>query len=153
MNMGQQEQLSCQNFMHLRELTLQGPLQGKESYSVGKYFNQAHEDIIQAFTDLGSSEEISEDICIAIEKFVCRLYHPKSKINEIGELRWLLFRQKQREAEKLPPTGASLIQTIQRAYFQALIWFQHNHAHQVLPPVTNYGWENDDHGGIRPIMY
>ena len=37
MNLGQEEQLPCQDFMHLRELTLQGPLQGKESYSVGKY--------------------------------------------------------------------------------------------------------------------
>ena len=38
------------------------------------------------------------------------------------------------------------------AHFQALFWFQDNQAHQVLPPVTNYGWENDDHGGIRPIL-
>ena len=37
MDLGQQEQLPCQDFMHLRELTLQGPLQGKESYSVRKY--------------------------------------------------------------------------------------------------------------------
>ena len=54
--------------------------------------------------------------------------------------------------EKLPPTRASLVPTIQRAHFQALIWFQDNQAHHFLPPVTNYGWENDDHGGIRPIM-
>ena len=37
MNLGQQKQLPYQDFMHLWELTLQGPLQGKESYSVGKY--------------------------------------------------------------------------------------------------------------------
>ena len=35
--LSQQEQMPCQDFMHLRELTLQGLLQGKESYSVGKY--------------------------------------------------------------------------------------------------------------------
>ena len=37
MNLGQQKQLPCQDFMNLWELTLQGPLQGKESYTVGKY--------------------------------------------------------------------------------------------------------------------
>ena len=129
-----------------------GSFAGKGKLQYWKIFNQVDEDIIQVFTDLGSSEEVSENICIAIEKFVCRLYHPKSKITEIGELRWLLFRQKQWQAEKLPPTRASLIPTIQRAHFQALIWFQDNQAHQVLPPVTNYDWENDDHGGICPVM-
>ena len=129
-----------------------GSFAGKGKLQCWKIFNQADQDVIQVFTDLGSSKEISENICIAIEKFVCRLYHPKSKITDIGELRWLLFRQKQWQAEKLPPTRASLVPTIQRAHFQALIWFQDNQAHQVLPHVTNYGWENDDHGGIRPIM-
>ena len=98
-----------------------GSFAGKGKLQCCKIFNQADEDIIQAFTDLGSSEEISENICIAIEKFVCRLYRPKSKITEIGELRWLLVRQKQWQAEKIPPTRASLIPTIQRAHFQALI--------------------------------
>ena len=55
-------------FHAFTELTLQDLW--RESYSVGKKFNQVDEDVIQAFTDLGSSEEISENICIAIEKFV-----------------------------------------------------------------------------------
>ena len=129
-----------------------GSFAGKGKLQCWKTFNQADEDVIQAFTDLGLSKGISENICIVIEKFVCRLCHLKSKITDIGELRWLLFRQKQWQAEKLPPTRASLVPTIQRAHFQALIWFQDNQAHQVLPPVMDYGWENDDHRGIRPIM-
>ena len=112
-----------------------GSFTGKGKLQCWKIFNQADEDVIQAFTDLGSSEEISENICIAIEKFVCRLYHSKSKITEIGELQWLMFRQKQWQAQKLAPTRASLIPTIQRAHFQALTWFQDNQAQQVLSPV------------------
>ena len=76
-----------------------GSFAGKGKLQCWKIFNQADEDIVQAFTDLSSSEEISENICIAIEKFVYRLYHPKSKITEIRELRYLLFRQKQWQAE------------------------------------------------------
>ena len=37
MDLGQQKQLPCQDFMHLWELILQGPLHEKESYSVGEY--------------------------------------------------------------------------------------------------------------------
>ena len=46
-----------------------GSFAGKGKLQCWKMFNQADEDVIQAFTDLGSSKEIPEDICIAIEKF------------------------------------------------------------------------------------
>ena len=91
-------------FHALTGADITGSFAGKGKLQCWKIFNQADEDVIQAFTDLGSSKEISENICIAIEKYVCRLYHPKSKITDIGKLRWLLFRQKQWQAEKLPPT-------------------------------------------------
>ena len=63
-----------------------GSFAGKGKLQCWKIFNQPDEDVIQAFTDIGSSKEISENTCIAIEKFVCRLYRPKSKITDIGEL-------------------------------------------------------------------
>ena len=46
-----------------------GSFAGKRKLQCWKIFNQADEDVIQVFTDLSSSEKISENICIAIKKF------------------------------------------------------------------------------------
>ena len=43
-----------------------GSFAGKGKLQCWKIFNQPDEDVIQAFTDIGSSKEISENTCIAI---------------------------------------------------------------------------------------
>ena len=58
----------------------------------------------------------------AAEQFVCSLYLPNTKMSEVGELRWLFFKQKQALSEKLPPTKAALQQAVLRAHYQAMIW-------------------------------
>ena len=58
----------------------------------------------------------------ALAEFVCKLYKPRTKVTEVGTLRWEIFKHSQGEAEKLPPTADALKHHILRAHYQAMIW-------------------------------
>ena len=64
-----------------------------------KTFLEADEECITALADLGSTILPSAGIFHAIEKLVCQLYLPKTKISSLKDLRWLLFRRKQAESK------------------------------------------------------
>ena len=44
----------------------------------------------------------------AIEKLVRQVYVPGTIIDKVKDLKWILFRKKQAQFEKLPPTQAPL---------------------------------------------
>ena len=71
---------------------------------------------------------------------VCQLYLPTADITTVKELRWFLFRKKQAESDKLPPTQAALHQAILRAHFQLMVWNKDTEPNPVLPSPSNYGW-------------
>ena len=43
-----------------------------------------------------------------LERFVCRVYSATSNVDTLPELRWELFRHKNLEGEKFPPTRGTL---------------------------------------------
>ena len=61
------------------------------------------------------------------------------------------FRQKQAEAERLPPTKAALIQAIKRAHFQRNVWYNDTVANPNTPSPSEYGWR-EEAGGFSPVM-
>ena len=77
----------------------------------------------------------------AIQKLVCQLYLPKTTITEVKELRWGLFRKKQAQSERLPPTQAALHETNLRAHYQLMVWNNDRVPNPQLPLPQNYGWE------------
>lgn len=87
-----------------------------------KAFLEADEECVTAIVDLDSTIlPTAGGMFYAIEKLVYQLYLPKTKISSLKDLRWLLFRRKQAELERLPPTRAALREAVKRAHYQAMI--------------------------------
>jgi len=108
-----------------------------------KAFLEADEECVTALADLGSTILPTAGMFYAIEKLVCQLSLPKTKISSLKELRWLLFRKKQAKSEQLPPTQAALREAIKRAHYQAMIWANDKVPNPDLPSPENYGWKKD----------
>ena len=60
------------------------------------------------------------------------------------------FGREQAEAERLPPTKATLIHAIKRAHFQLMIWYNASVAISNIPSPSEYGWRGEA-GGISPV--
>lgn len=71
-----------------------------------KAFLEADEDSITALADLGTTMQPTSSAIAAIEKLVYQLYQPKTHISRVKDLRWLLFRKKQAQSERLHQTQA-----------------------------------------------
>ena len=79
----------------------------------------------------------------SLEKLVCHVYSPKAEFDDIGKLRWQLFKQSQAEAEKMPPTKDVLKYHILRAHYQAMVWSQAAIPQPTLPQPTMFGWKTE----------
>ena len=78
---------------------------------------EADDEITDCLSELGGSASIpSDDTMVVIEKLVCQLYLPKTEMSSVSEVRCWLFRKKQAQSERLPPTQAALRQAILRAH-------------------------------------
>ena len=97
---------------------------------------------------LGTTLKPSDDTIAAFEKFVCKIYAPKTSLTTVKELRWFLFRRRQAESEKLPPSEGALRETVLRAHYQAMVWYN---ANPDLPSPEGYGWKKTDDAWC-PIM-
>lgn len=98
-----------------------GSFAGKGKLACWKAFVNADEDSIAALADLGTTTQPTPRTVAAIEKLVCQLYQPNTSYSKVKDLRWFLFRRKQAESERLPPTLAALQKAIMRAHYQAMV--------------------------------
>ena len=96
-----------------------------------KAFLGADDDSVTALTDLGSTEHPKQRVIAGIEKLVCLLYKPKTRIANVKDLRWL-----QAQSERLLPAQASLIL---RAHHQCMVWHNDIVPNPQLPSPENYG--------------
>ena len=69
----------------------------------------------------------------------------------VNELWCWIFRRKQAEAERLPPTKAALIQAIKRVHFQSIVYYNDTVAYLNKPSPSEYGWR-EKAGGFSPVM-
>ena len=89
---------------------------------------------------LGKTPTPSDDTMKAIEKFVCELYVPKTSLFTVKDLRWRLFRKKQAQSERLPPTQGALREAVLRAHYQVTVWNNDIVANPDIPsPETMVG--------------
>ena len=93
-----------------------GSFAGKWKLTCQKAFKEAEEDGLLALACLGTCVKPTEEMLASLEKFVCQLYLPKTHIYSLKDLRWWLFKKKQAESEKLPPTSGTLLEAILRAH-------------------------------------
>lgn len=119
-----------------------GKFTGKGKVTCWNTLTAARPNVIRAF-GLGETNELSQNTFDALEEFVCRLYCLRSAIVNISDLRWYLFKKNQAEAEKLPPTRATLRNHTLRAHYQAMVWANDIIPKPVLPSPLNYGWTLD----------
>ena len=125
---------------------------GKGKLGCWKVFSRADEDVITAFANLGTTEHPDEDtIKQGVEKFVCHLYQPNTSICQVNELRWSLFKKKQAQSERLPPTQGALREAILRAHYQTMIWNKDKVPNPNIPPPENYGWKKHSNEWL-PVM-
>ncbi|KAL9978164.1 hypothetical protein ACROYT_G015654 [Oculina patagonica] len=76
---------------------------------------------------------------------------PTSNLTTVKELRWSLFKKKQAESDRLPPTQAALHQAILRAHFQLMVWNKDAVPNPVLPSPRDYCWVMEN-GEWVPVM-
>ena len=128
-----------------------GSFAGKGKHTFWKAFQAASDSIVSALASLGTTIELSNNTYETIEEFICKVYAPQTHILKVEQLRWWMFKKKQAESEKLPPTPAALKQAILRSHHQAIVWNHDTVANPVIPTPGNYGWENNG-DGWTPIM-
>lgn len=126
-----------------------GSFSGKGKILCWKALQKSSVEIKKAFADLGSDLTNKTKQCI--EAFVCNLYEPDTSITSVSNLRWWMFRRKQAESDKLPPTKAALEQAILRAHYQCIVWVNDMVPNPVLPNPVNYGWRMEDSSFV-PVM-
>ena len=96
-------------------------MSGKGKISCWHAFNNAEFFVHGAFGKLGHVP-LEDSTKNAIERYVCLLYQPGTTIDRLTELRWWMFRRKQAESNKLPPTKAAFLESIERSQYQCIIW-------------------------------
>lgn len=74
-----------------------------------------------------------------LERFICSVYSPLGPTT-IPALRWELFRSRNLEGEKLPPTRGTLMPHIIRTNFVAMRDKSYTTPHPCLPPLEENGW-------------
>ena len=121
-----------------------GSFANKGKLTWWKMFKDTNEATIDALSKLGTRGLPTADTMAAIEKLVCRLYVPNTPIKTVSELRWSLFRKKQAQSDKFPPTQAAPCEAIMRTNYQALIWSLNSVPSPDLPPPQEYSWKLDD---------
>ena len=127
-----------------------GNICGKSKVSCWNTLKKAERPILDAFSSLGTSDTISDDVYMKLERFVCQLYIPSTQLRTLGEVRWLLSSKKQYVDEQLPPTEAALHQMTRRANFFAFVWKTCDNPNPSLPSPTLHGWQQDG-DGLQPV--
>ena len=119
---------------------------GKGKATCWKAFMEADDEITDCLSQLerreggGRTASIPSDDTVAlIEKLVCQLYLPKTEMSSVSGVKWWLFRKKQAQSKRLPPTQAALRQAFLRAHDQALVWNNDVVANPTLSSPENYG--------------
>ena len=128
-----------------------GSFAGKGKLACWKTFLDAGPDVITAFTNLGTTETPTETTETAIENFVCQLYLTNTNFTKVKDARWWLFRKKQAQSERLPPTEAALHEAVLRAHYQAMVWNNDKVANPELPSPQSYGWMMEENRWL-PVM-
>jgi len=90
---------------------------------------------------LGRDQTPGPEVFATVEAFVCKLYDGSSTTStSIQHVRCSLFRKCKTNMDFLPPTEDALVQHMQRAHYQTLVWQQSVERLQTLPNPLSCGW-------------
>lgn len=128
-----------------------GSFAGKAKLSCWKAFAEAQDNVLSALESLGTCDRPADETFTSLEKFVCQIYLPNTPISQLKDLRWLFFKKKQAESERLPPTSDALAEAILRTHYQLLVWNKDRIANPSLPSPEGYGWKLEGNEW-KPVM-
>ncbi|KAK3731808.1 hypothetical protein QZH41_007634 [Actinostola sp. cb2023] len=120
--LGQHRAAALPGFHSITGADNTGSFVGNGKLSCWKVFEESSQDIITALRDLGTTANPTETTFNAIEKLICKLYDANTQYTKVKDLRWWLFKKKQAQSERLPPTQSALREAIKRAHYQAMVW-------------------------------
>jgi len=89
-----------------------------------------------------------------LEHFVCKVYSQQSTIDALPSLilRWTLFRKRNVEGEKLPPSRGTLLPHILRANYMSQWDKSYITTKPVLPALEHHGRKINSKGEYVPVM-
>ena len=93
--------------------------------------------------ELGDKLELPNELIRTYESFICQLYEPDSKNNDINTLRNKTFCRNPKQNDLLPPCKNSVFQHLQRSNYQANVWKNALIPVLLLPRPVGYGWTKD----------
>ena len=102
---------------------------------------------LEAFNTLGDQWELSDELKLTLEEYVCNLY--SSSKNYVNETRFDMFMENQIVKNQivdlsiLPPCKSSLLLHIERANYVAKLWKMSPVNLINAPPFNNHGWHCD----------
>jgi hypothetical protein len=103
---------------------------------------------VEALSELGVSQVLSEHTAALLERFVCHMYGKSFTSNEdadVNYLRYSIHCQRRGKIEALPPCKDVLRQHSNRANYQTYIWRKSLEPFVVADSPENHGWcLNDD---------
>ena len=99
------------------------------------------------FSDLGKDFDVTDDLLISLEKFVCDLYRQVDS-KGVNEARYRLFCLGTHAEKRLPPNQDSLQKHILRANYQSAIWKRCLEQDPEIPPPHGYGWSKNSDGEL-----
>ena len=99
-----------------------------------------------AFSELGRSWEVSEELFQNLQKITCHMYMASAQTSEVNKLRYQLFcaRRGKVQSSQLPPCEDCLFMHAIRANYQAAIWRRCLQSQTLVPSPIYCGWTTDD---------
>ena len=109
-------------------------------------------EVTDVFVKLSCPCEVTDSDIEVLQRFTILLYNRTSEETEVNTARRILFTQKNRSIETIPPTLGSLTQHIRRAAYQAgHIWGQMLIACPEVPDPGQWGWKQGQPHEWQPL--
>lgn len=104
----------------------------------------------EAFTELGRSWIVFEELSEKMEEITCRMYLPCTHTTKVNNLRCQIFcvRRGEVDSSQLPPCKDCLSMHILCANYQAATWQRCLEPSTRVPSSTDHGWATDDDGNL-----
>ncbi|CAG9823856.1 unnamed protein product [Phaedon cochleariae] len=102
------------------------------------------QEMTDVFIRLSSTDIITEEDFDKIQLFTVMMYDVTSQTETVNECRRVLYTQKNRSVENIPPTEGALRQHLRRAMLQSRIWIKCLELQPYIPNATNWGWKSSN---------
>ena len=116
---------------------------------------KCYDDVTHAFTYMAlhpfADVNIHSTHFQVLEQFTVFLYDKTSDVEHVNEARKVLFCQKERTMEKLPPTQDALLQHTKRVAYQAGIWCSSSQSMLNAPSPEGWGWTITEEKTCIPV--